>query len=55
MEYTNTKPSNIMETDGNGSVFQTYVPKSLFGIVDVIVQFQSNIPQSYKVLPNGKI
>lgn len=44
-----------METDGNGSVFQTYVPKSLFGIVDVIVQFQSNIPQSYKVLPNGKI
>ena len=44
-----------METDGNGSVFQTYVPKSLFGIVDVIVQFQSKIPQSYKVLPNGKI
>ena len=44
-----------METDENGSVFQTYVPKSLFGIVDVIVQFQSNIPQSYKVLPNGKI
>ena len=40
MEYTNTKPSNIMETDGNGSVFQTYVPKSLFGIVDVIVKFQ---------------
>ena len=55
MEFTNTKPSNIIETDGNDTVFQTYVPKSLFGIVDVIVQFQSNSPQSFKVLPNGKI
>jgi len=55
MENTNTKPINITETHGNNSIFQTYVPKSLFGIVDVIVQFQSNIPQSYKVLPNGKI
>ena len=55
MEYTNTKPINITETHGNNSIFQTYVPKSLFGIVDVIVQFQSNMPQSYKVLPNGKI
>ena len=55
MENTNTKPINITETHGNNSIFQTYVPKSLFGIVDVIVQFQSNTPQSYKVLPNGKI
>ncbi len=55
MEHTITEPSNILETDRNGSIFQTYVPKSLFGIVDVIVQFQSNMPQSYKVLPNGKI
>ena len=55
MENTNTKPINITETHGNNSIFQTYVPKSLFGIVDVIIQFQSNTPQSYKVLPNGKI
>jgi hypothetical protein len=44
-----------MNIDSDGSFFQAYVPKSLFGIVDVIAQFKSNTPASYKVLPNGKI
>ena len=44
-----------MTIDSDGSFIQAYVPKSLFGIVDVIAQFKSNTPASCKVLPNGKI
>ena len=43
-----------MESQFENSI-QTYIPKSLFGIVDVIVQFKSDEAQSFKVLPNGKI
>ena len=43
-----------MESQFENSI-QTFIPKSLFGIVDVIVQFKSDEAQSFKVLPNGKI
>jgi len=43
-----------MESQFENSI-QTYIPKSLFGIVDVIVEFKSDQAQSFKVLPNGKI
>ena len=43
-----------MESQFENSI-KTYIPKSLFGIVDVIVQFKSDEAQSFKVLPNGKI
>ena len=43
-----------MESQFENSI-QTYIPKSLFGIVDVIVQFKSDEAQYFKVLPNGKI
>ena len=43
-----------MESQFENSI-QTYIPKSLFGIVDVIVQFKSDEAQSFQVLPNGKI
>ena len=49
------KLSDLLISDENDFLFQTYVPKSLYGIVDVIVQYQSSTPSSYKVLPNGKI
>ena len=35
--------------------FQSYIPKSLNGIVDMIWEQQANTPSPWKILPSGKV